>query len=272
MIKRFFAQFFKAFYLYLRSKRVRDYVNLQIRYGGIKNYQSTEIKFSTFRITVPDVPAFLDQYENIFYLNSFRFESDTTTPLIYDCGANAGLATLYFKKYYPNCMVKAFEADPAIAAFFQKNMIANGIEEVRVVNKAVWIHNVGVGFVEEGGQGGRVETKSDPKIIPISSCRLKDLLIEEGFVDFLKLDIEGAEFVVLQDCEDQLHKVKNLFVEYHCFKNRKNKLGELLTLLENAGFQYFLQNNCVWEPFLFNSAKSIEFTVEIFARRKKAES
>jgi len=34
----------------------------------------------------------------------------------------------------------------------------------------------------------------------------------------LKIDIEGAEYDVLKDCEDSLENVKNIFVEYHSKK------------------------------------------------------
>ena len=54
--------------------------------------------------------------------------------------------------------------------------------------------------------------EDDPKTT-VTCVRLKDLLDDD--IDFLKIDIEGAEYAVLKDCSDDLTNVKNLFVEYH---------------------------------------------------------
>ncbi len=58
----------------------------------------------------------------------------------------------------------------------------------------------------------------------------------------LKIDIEGAELDVLMECQDELHNVRNIFVEYHSFKANPQQLGTLLDLLENNGFRYQIQN------------------------------
>jgi len=83
----------------------------------------------------------------------------------------------------------------------------------------------------------------------------------------LKLDIEGAELAVLKDCASELHKVDALFVEFHFYSNGENKLSELLSILESADFNYFIQNNSEHAPFLKQSKKAVSFTVEIFATK-----
>ena len=63
----------------------------------------------------------------------------------------------------------------------------------------------------------------------VRCVRLNDLLNEE--IDFLKIDIEGAELPVLKDCSDNLKNVKNLFVEYHGKYDEMFKLNEILEIL-----------------------------------------
>jgi FkbM family methyltransferase len=46
-------------------------------------------------------------------------------------------------------------------------------------------------------------------------CALKKFIQDFKHIDFLKLDIEGAELHVLQDISSELHRVKHLFIEYH---------------------------------------------------------
>lgn len=268
MLKRILSHFLKPLYFYLTSKRHRAHAKLKFKYGGIQAYQERSVQFLTYRMSVPDVPSFLDQYESIFFNHCYRFETSNPKPLIYDCGANIGMASLYFKSQYPAATVKAFEADPQIARFLKENLKKNNISNVEVLEKAVWIDQQGVAFQQEGGQGGRIDQNRHEIKTKIPSIRLKDLLQKETSIDFLKLDIEGAELAVLRDCSDQLYKVKHLFVEYHFFNTGKNYLSELLKILEDAGFSYFVQNNSIFQPFLFRSSKTVAFTVEIFAQQK----
>ena len=60
------------------------------------------------------------QREEIFRREQYRFETDAPAPFIVDCGANIGMATLYFKSLYPDATVLAFEPDPAAFACLQE--------------------------------------------------------------------------------------------------------------------------------------------------------
>jgi len=64
-------------------------------------------------------------------------------PLIFDCGANIGLATLYFKNLYLGARIVAFEADPETAAVLRENVSANHLQDVSV-------HNL---MLTDGGRG-----------------------------------------------------------------------------------------------------------------------
>jgi hypothetical protein len=98
-------------------------------------------------------------------------------------------------------------------------------------------------FGSGGALGGTLDVDarhhSDDKITPIPTIRLKDYLTTP--VDFLKIDIEGAEWEVLEDCAGQLQQVENLFVEYHSAPGKKQYLPELLAVLERAGFRLYIK-------------------------------
>jgi hypothetical protein len=66
------------------------------------------------------------------------------------------------------------------------------------------------------------------------------LLADFTSVDFLKMDIEGAEAEVLLDIESELHSVQNLFFEYHSTPGKQQVLGELLSVVTKAGFRYII--------------------------------
>ena len=82
-----------------------------------------------------------------------------------------------------------------------------------------------------------VATNNDKKTV--KCVRLKDLLNEE--IDFLKIDIEGAEHAVLKDCSENLKTVRNLFVEYHGVYSEMYKLNEILEILVKNNFRYYIK-------------------------------
>jgi hypothetical protein len=53
-------------------------------------------------------------------------------------------------------------------------------------------------------------------------------------VDFLKMDIEGAEYAIFRDSQEWLKRVDNFAMEVHY---RLGDPGEIVHHLENAGFR-----------------------------------
>jgi len=201
----------------------------------------TTISFEQYKLHIPDLISVVYQLEEFMISKKFEFNTvNDDVPVIYDCGANVGVASIFFSKRFPNAVIKAFEPDPKIIPYLKENLFVNGIENVRVFEEAVWVDNNGLEFGSEGADGGSIYFPSNK--IRVNTVRLKDKLSEDGNISFLKLDIEGAEESVLKDCENELHKVKYLFVEYHSWKERKQKLSELLSVLENNNFRYNIES------------------------------
>ena len=116
--------------------------------GGYKRYIEVKgVKFLNYTFDVPDLPSFLWQFKEIFVDEIYKFNTMEKEPVIYDCGANIGMSCLYFKTLYPNCKIKAFEADPKIVQILRNNLARNNIlPNVEIINAAVWINNGGVEF------------------------------------------------------------------------------------------------------------------------------
>jgi hypothetical protein len=63
-------------------------------------------------------------------------------------------------------------------------------------------------------------------------------------VDFLKLDVEGAEHRVLSDLVQsrKIRAIRQMVIEYHHrIGHQKSRLGEFLAMLEHAGFEYQIE-------------------------------
>ena len=261
---------FNGLYKFISNPKQRTFIKLALLYGGKKRYEKGKIKFDGFNFIVADYMSFLYQYKEIFADEYYRFQSNNDSPVIYDCGSNVGTSCAYFKKIYPGSIIKAFEADPRITEILKSNIKNNGLTNIEVINKAVWINNDGVELSIEGADGASVCMEGN--LQKVNSVRLKDLLDSESRVDMLKMDIEGAENDVIPDCGNSLKAVNSIFIEYHAFVNSKQKLSELLNVLEQNNFRYFIRNDSDRNMPLINKTNvdnpSMDLQLNIFGYRK----
>ncbi|RYC71949.1 FkbM family methyltransferase [Spirosoma sordidisoli] len=236
-----FKYLFTNLYRALQSANGRRLLWLFFRYAGQPRHRLTTIPFLRYRFQVPDPLSFVWQFKEIFADESYRFLTDAAKPVIYDCGANIGTSLAYFRQTYPQARIVAFEADPDIGAVLARNLQTNGINDVEVINKAVWIHEQGLDFGSGEADGASMFSETGRRLVP--SVRLRDYLLRETRIDMLKIDIEGAETEVLVDCSDALAHIRNLFIEYHAYIGHPQTLGLITRLLENQGFRYYIDSN-----------------------------
>jgi FkbM family methyltransferase len=206
----------------------------------------------TKRINVVDGLSFYYSYKEIFQQEIYGFITNKNSPVILDGGSNIGLSIIYFKQRYPNCKIVAFEADPQVFEVLQSNVNSFEYDDVELINKALWDSQTFLDFTVEGADGGRVSRNEDMQNnhkIQVETVCLKNYL--DCQIDFLKLDIEGAEYKVLADCSDSLHNVQNIFVEYHSFADEEQQLYELIGILKKANFRIQIQTQfSAAQPFL----------------------
>jgi len=264
---------FKGLYYFLTSKTYRIFFRLLLQLGGKNRYNPVKIRALGYRLALPDGPSFLWQFYEIFFKENYKFKSDKSKPLIYDCGANVGTSCLYFKKQFPEAIIHAFEPDPEIFSYLEKNLAANGIEDVQLHRVAVWKKKEILQFQTEGADSGKVSPGS-ASTVEVQAIRLKEWIEkEEETIDFLKLDIEGAEVEVVQDCAEILPKVRHLFVEYHSYNEQPQHLGCILEILTERGFRYYLENESLRkQPFIQKKGKTgMDMQINIFAYREKGD-
>ncbi|WP_162946240.1 FkbM family methyltransferase [Chitinophaga barathri] len=208
----------------------------------------------------------MHSFDEIVTGEIYRFKADTDTPRILDCGANIGLSVLYFAQLYPQARITAFEPDEHNFGLLKRNMQSYDVQNVEILQKAIWIHNDSITFESTGGQGSKI---GEGGSITVASARLADLLQEPA--DFLKIDIEGAEFSVIKDCAPVLRNVKHLFLEYHGAISQSHELTEMLEILHQNGFDYYIREAAdnVKYPFIRSrSAGGFEQQLNIFAVRR----
>jgi|SRR5450432_1858817 len=193
-----------------------------------------------YKIAYRDGLLFLISVKELFIHEFYKFRPDTDRPKIIDCGSYIGTSILYFKDNYPNAEIIGFEPDGTNYSLLKENIENWNFTNIKVRNAAIWTYNGKISFHSIGSMGSRIEAGADQiaKENEVDCVRLKDLLNEE--IDFLKIDIEGAEYEVLKDCAYNLKNVKNIFIEYHGTYDELSQLNEILNILLRNNFKYYI--------------------------------
>ena len=171
----------------------------------------------------------------------------------------------------PSSRVIAFEPDQAIAKIFAKNIDSFQFKDVELHAKAVWTEETVLNFQEDGGFSGHlvnsVSECNKKRTVQVETIALADYLNQP--VDFLKIDIEGAETEVIHHITSKLNNVKNIFIEYHSQPNSPQTLQDILQILSESGFRYQIQEAFV-SPTPFWEVKTMvdmDLQLNIFAYR-----
>jgi FkbM family methyltransferase len=201
-------------------------------------------------------------HSEVFEHEEYAFESDGPNPLIIDCGAHIGLATVYFKQKHPGATVIAFEADERNVALLLKNVVSNELTDVRVIPAALWSDESGtMMYPDQEVSDGEIFTWGNT-LIPniwgngatstesaVKTVRLSTYI--DKTVDFLKMDIEGCEEIVLSEISDVIKNVRLLRIEFHGTNTSGavNSLARILALLDRKQFTYTVDYKDVKELF-----------------------
>lgn len=272
----------KGLYRRLKSKVKafikRNPIDRQIsKIAKLPRYTKGEIDWSGKTFKFIDANSFVWTYDELFKRHLYRFKSDIESPIIIDCGANIGLSIVYFKQLYPQARIIAFEPDEEVFDYLKFNVKSLNLEKVELINKGLWKEEAELSFFSEGADGNRImendqkilEQKASYKKIIVKTVKLSDYIQED--IDFLKIDIEGAETDVLLEAKDKLHFVRNIFIEYHSFIDQPQTLNQILNLLSEKGFRYYMDIpvSLTNQPFLENKGSflSMDLLVNIYAYR-----
>ncbi len=162
-------------------------------------------------------------------------------------GAHMGMFSAYCHWINTTAHVTAFEADPVTFSLLETNVHRNGWTQTKCVNAALagkkgsaWFYFDPVfpgsfvsSLIQERGLGGKKR---------VSTVKLSSYYHKKPF-DFVKLDIEGAEYDVLRDLvkSRMLHKTDVYVVEFHHnIRGRTEQLTTALQLFVHNGFTYII--------------------------------
>jgi FkbM family methyltransferase len=158
--------------------------------------------------------------------------------VIVDIGAHIGTFSVMASNLANEGMVYAFEPEPRNFAMLKDNIRINQLKNIVPFNVAV------------SGRGGNQDfhvTKDNVdhslhfkggKKIRIRTTTLEQFIRKNkiSFIDFLKMDCEGAEYEILFKCPGKtLKKIRKISMEYHDIDKKRNAVS-LKRFLVGMGF------------------------------------
>jgi len=143
--------------------------------------------------------------------------------VVYDIGANIGIASLFYATRFPKARFYGFEPVPANVDVCRLNF--RNLPRAEVFPWAVGAQS-GTAFFEFAAQdlrGGRLQGQGQGKQgapkqrIEVPVVSIADLAGRKKLPppDFVKIDVEGAELEVLEGMGGQARNIKRLLVETH---------------------------------------------------------
>jgi FkbM family methyltransferase len=275
-----FAQPAKHWINLVSIPEYRQYYRLRSRYRGFPRFTPIQVSLHDWKVYAPDADSLVSMYRDIFLNQVYAFRSEHASPRILDLGANIGLSVLYFKQIFPKALITAFEADPYIYAYLERNLRENEITDVETINRAAWNSMGRLTFIPEGADAGyiRQPEAGSSAMRPENLHRQVEIEAEDMSLflrgkryDFIKMDIEGAETIVLPACQEVLQTTRYVFVEFHSRVGEPQRFAEIISFL--AGLGYRLEVKEVWgssSPLLERqiNPEGFDFQANIFAWRE----
>lgn len=180
------------------------------------------------------------------------------------------MSAVWFRLNYPRCRLTVYEADPDLAEISRANLRRAGFEDSLVRAEAAWIANETVAFSKTGYDSGKIVLESS---ISYPAIDLSEQLPNR--VDLLKLDIEGAEFQVLDRlCETRaIQRVQKLICEFHVWRDKTDDLLATLTRMRDNEMQISMTAAAVpWiglatDEAPFEAIQRNHILMEVFAWR-----
>jgi FkbM family methyltransferase len=140
--------------------------------------------------------------------------------VIVDAGANIGLTSIFYANKYPQARVLAIEPELSNFKMLKKNtaLYAN----ITCIRAALWKNDTTVTIADSGlGHWGfqAVEEKDSGQA---GSCQVEAISVDSlmarfavGYIDLLRVDIEGAEQEVFENASRWIDNVGVIAIELH---------------------------------------------------------
>jgi FkbM family methyltransferase len=210
----------KLFYYSLLKSGMIGFALKKVNNKTVYVTTTNDIQVNTYEALYPIYPDF-DYYQHFYKVSK--------DDVVVDAGANCGHLSIFFAKLVgKQGKIFAFEPDKYNIERIKKNMALNSEIENSIVieDLLLWNTNELIDFQESGTVGSSAVWKPDAE-----NCIKKQAVTIDSWVlinniqklDFIKMDIEGAEIEALAGCIETIKKLQPNFAiaTYHIVNNEK---------------------------------------------------
>ena len=202
--------------------------------------------------------------EEIFNQKVYSFSSEKKSPLIFDIGANIGLASIFFIQTHPTAIIKSFEPQKENIELFNKNIknknielypyaISNKYEERKLYICSKKDKSLPISSLLKSKQTTNYEI--------VNTVPFHKVVKEHETIDLCKIDIEGEESNIVEDLINHklLRRIKEYIIEYHFSAKQPYSIEELIKLFNSYGFLHTIINEVSYENNPFFNTTLIRF-------------
>jgi FkbM family methyltransferase len=204
-------------------------------------FTSNEFKFPIrLRKATSDFHTFNQVIFDKCYDTSYGLKPKT----IIDCGANIGLATVYFKTMFPDATVIAVEPETENYKLLCRNI--SGYPNTHALQGGIWSTSSNLKIRDEG-QGSwafTVEEVSYEDASTVKAYSIPDIMKQFNIntIDILKIDIEGSEKELFsKNLEQWLPHTKTIIIELHDWMNNGGGAKAVFSAICGYDFYFLLR-------------------------------
>ena len=165
---------------------------------------------------------------------------------VVDIGGHIGIFSIFMSKKVPLGKIYVYEPFPENFSLLEENVKLNNCSNIVLSNKAVCGEKgKRIIFKSAKNSGGHSLYTQEGRRDEIDCTTLEDILKSNGlsFVDFLKMDCEGAEYEIIRETPKEIMRsIKFIALEYHFkaqYPNLPDSSEELVRQLEEIFFIKF---------------------------------
>jgi len=206
---------------------------LRKREFSLKLKEPNGIRISGRYKDYADFHAICEVYlDRVYELNTVN----PTPSVVVDAGGHIGTFALLARSAFPQARVLSFEPDPANFALLQANIRRNNADVQ--IQECALADFEGISRLDgPSSMGRRINAELGAEVRVQRLSRLVDLRSIDCLL--IKIDVEGSEWRILDDCVPHLPESTTIFIETHGGISDLSRIAELAS---KAGFEFETTN------------------------------
>lgn len=182
--------------------------------------------------------------------------------LIFDIGAHYGESAKKFRRLFDNARIYSFEPSPDSYKILESLEIENFRTFNFGLSKNKSLENFSVNlksatnslllFSKDANKSWEIQSLNNLDTITCKFDTLDNFCYQEkiNFIDFIKIDVQGSEYLVLEGAKKTLlnKKIKVLQIEVimaDTYQGQKS-IGYYISILESYGYKFINFSDCVF--------------------------